>query len=303
MRKHNFTNSRATSFIGDNGLTGKCCGRGFGCVGLRKSIVFGLGTLFNKCGSRHMCRVVPCLKTNFARSCSGPRHRTFTVGTNVVGHFHISDTMSVGVRVNNVLTRSGFSKRVNKGRKCSNITDLATNLACHFPTHKFTHPVPRVVSRVRLTGVHHRVGSVTTTGRSLRRRLISTRGRPITRITRRMIIASTGVTPHAMFFAVKSSRLSPHRRVGLSCLTTGVGRFPSARCAMCKCTSSTANAPTFGGRLDRGHTRTIIGTLIGGCKMSSDHLGISTNNNISGFNGPVCLGQIMLMRSIGWIQA
>lgn len=280
-------------------LNSKCCGRGFSCVGLRNSVVFGLGTLFNNCGSRHMCRLVPCLKTNFARTCAEPRMGTLAVGTNLVGHFHVSDTISVGLRLDTAKMRNGFSNRRNNGRSCSNVFKTSVNLACHFPGHKFRHPFPRVVSRLRLEGVHRRVGTVTTTGLALRRRLRRTRDRPAARIMRRRIVMSTGVTPHAMFFGVNSTRVSPHRTVGLSCLTRRVGGFPSAGCIMGKCTSSTANAPDFGGRLDVGHTRTIIGMLIGRCNVSTGHLDISNGNNMSGFKRPV-LGHIMLIGSGGW---
>lgn len=291
--------STNTSCIGNARVSSNCCGRHFSCVGLRKSIVFGLGTLFKKCGRRHICRVVPCMNTNFARGCAGPRHRTLSMGTNVVGHFHVSGTVSVGLRLDTVNIRSGFSNRINNSRKCSNILDTAMKLACHFPTHKFHHPVPRLVSRMRLTTVRTRLTRVKTTGRRLRGTLITTRGRPITRIARaRIVIPSPSVTPHAMFFGVNSTRISPHRTVGLSCLTSRVGRFPGTACAMGKCTSSTANAPTFGGRLDLGHTRTIISMLMGRCKVPTSHLGISTNNNISGFKRPV-LGHIMLIGSTG----
>lgn len=172
-------------------------------------------------------------------------------------------------------------------------------MACCFPAHKFRHPIPRVVSRLRLGRVHGRVGTVTTTGVRLRRRLTGTR-RPIRmRSARRIIVASAGVTPHAMFFGVNSSGLSPRRRVGLSCLTDGVGRSPGTACAVGKCTSSTANAPTFGRGLDLRHTRIIGSLLIGGCNVSTSELGITTNNNISGFNRPV-LGHMMLIRSTRW---
>lgn len=83
----------------------------------------------------------------------------------------------------------------------------------------------------------------------------------------------------AMSFVVSGCGVASVRGGGITRTTGCLRSRPRIGLVVANCTSMRANGPTCGLGLDRHHTRTIYGVVIGRFNISPDHVQISCGNS------------------------
>lgn len=206
----------------------------FHYMNLHGDVLFNLNALIGGYNPDRIYEVIPFLGAGFTHSFSGAKKsEAFAMNAGVINRFRVSPVLDVNLEVAFMAAENKFDRELGGKNDFDGVVSATAGVTYYFKNRGFNKAKacpPQTISEAELSDMRNKMNELVDENRSLKDELAAAPTVIVEKETEEVTIPE--IAPHAVFFTIGSSVVSPQELVNLGFLADQIKEYPELKLKM-----------------------------------------------------------------------
>lgn len=203
----------------------------FHYMNLHGDVMFNLNALIGGYNPNRVYEVIPYLGAGFTHNYSGvDKTQGLAVNAGVINKFRVSPVLDVNLELSGMMTQNKFDAELGGSKDFDGVVAATVGVTYYFKNRGFkkSKPCPpQLISEAELAGMRDRMNAMAGENQNLKDQLAVVPA-PVV-VVEENVEVIPAIAPHAIFFNLGSSVVSPQELINLGFMADQVAEYPTLK--------------------------------------------------------------------------
>lgn len=230
LQGRGYTPDASNGYIDAQGSVAGYYKQKFSYMNLHGDVMFNLSSMLCGYNPKRVYEFIPYLGAGFVHTYSGPQKEAFAVNAGLINRFRVSPVLDVNLELSIMGTENKFDGELGGKKDFDGVLAATAGVTYYFKTRGFnkakTCP-PQLISEAELNGMRNKMNALNEEVQGLKDKLAVVPA-PVV-VVEESVTKVPDIAPHAIFFNLGSSAVSPQELVNLGFLADQIKEYPTLK--------------------------------------------------------------------------
>lgn len=303
LQSKGFASSASTDYVTGGQIADGYYKQKFDYMNLHADMLFNFNAMLGGYNENRVYELIPYVGFGMTHAFSNPNRTGVSANAGLINRFRLSSALDINLELSATGVEDKFDGKLGGDPAYDAILGATLGLTYRFPCRTFNRPAAQhaqLISEGELQDIRSKMNEMALANTDLQSQLAIASNQPVVAaeiIERNTIVAEPSIAPHAIFFALGSSKVSEQETMNLGFLADQMKQFPNLKFSLVGYADAKTGTAETNRKISLKRAEAVIDVLVARYNIDRSRLSADSMGGVEKF-GADYLNRVVLISNV-----